>query len=90
MVPSAFPSSSSIPSLVALEDPAAKTTKEVEAAAAAAPAAAPAKTTATATTKAAAANGGLRVPRGLQEALRGLAREALRHQPTDVVDFARW
>lgn len=33
---------------------------------------------------------GLPIPRGLQDALRGLSREALRHQPEDVVEFSRW
>lgn len=32
----------------------------------------------------------LQIPAGLQEALFGLAREALRHQPEDVVEFSRW
>jgi len=47
--------------------------------------------TGTTTTAATTTNAnGLAIPRGLQEALRGLAREALRHQPLDVVEFARW
>ena len=49
-----------------------------------------AATTATTTTTTTTTANGLPIPRGLQEALRGLAREALRHQPEDVVEFARW
>lgn len=75
----------------------ADATAALEAAAAApssAPVAAPRlaapATTAATTTAATAIAKGLPIPRGLQEALRGLAREALRHQPADVVEFARW
>ena len=55
----------------------------------------PPTTTATTSTTAATATttttaNGLPIPRGLQEALRGLAREALRHQPEDVLEFSRW